>query len=119
MKLYNRDSIAADIKNRVFAGKDVWSFIFPDVREGLRFVATGGPAYSDKRLFEKMEGSVAKKVSLFGASLKSIYFVENGRRKTISYKNAQEHMGRIMRNKLPVIFKIMLKNKYYEYKVKH
>lgn len=118
MKLFNRDSIARDIEFKLFVGKDVWSLIFPNVRDGIRFISGGYT--SDKRLYEKMYYHVKTRVRILGGELKSIHIIqENGRRKEIDYRNADKLMGDVMGKHLSVVFKIMVRNKYYEYTVGH
>ena len=118
MKLFNRDSIAREIELKVFKGKTVWELIFSNTIEGIRFVS-GSNRYSNKRLFEKMESNVNRKINILGGQLKDTYIVVKGRRKFIDYKNSEELMGKVMSKHLPVIFKIMIRNKYYEFKVEH
>lgn len=118
MKLFNRDSIARDIEFKVFANKDVWGLTFPNARDGIRFVSSSYT--SNRRLYEKMYNHVKSKVHILGGQLRSIFVIkENGRRKEIDYRNAEDLMGEVMGKHLPVVFKIMVRNKYYEYTVGH
>lgn len=116
MKLINRDSIARDIEYKVFK-TTVWDLIFPDAREGISFVS--GRYYSDQRLYEKMYNNVRMKVRILGGELKEVWTKAGKRRKILDYKTSPEVMGEAMSKQLPITFKIMIRNKYYEFTVKH
>jgi len=117
MKLFNRDSIARDIEFKVFVKKSVWDLIFPDTREGIRFVSGG--YISNKRLYEKMYHNVKTRVHILGGNLRGIYVIKNKRRKELTYRNAEVLMEDVMGKHLSVTFKIMIRNKYYEFTVGH
>lgn len=117
MRLISRDSIARDIKFKIFTGKTVWELIFPDPREGIHFVSGG--YYSDKRLYEKMYYNVKARSDILGGQLKGIYINLNNKKQELNYKNADKFMGDVISKHLAVTFKIMVKNKYYEFKVRH
>ena len=119
MKLFNRDSIARDIEYKIFNGKDVWSLVFTDVKEGIHFVASG-TSMTRRRMFEKMEYNVRRKANILGGKLRHIYVIlESGRRREMNYRNAEDLMSKVMDKQLNVVFKIMVRNKYYEYTVGH
>jgi hypothetical protein len=113
MKLFNRDSIAADIEFKIFRGKTVWSLAFKPA-EGINFVV--GPTYSYRRIFEKLENNVKEKLRIQGANLTNI-FLTDGRE--LNYKNSDELMREVILKELPLIFKIMIKGKYYEFQLEH
>jgi len=117
MKLINRDSIARDIQFKVFSNKTIWDLIFPDLREGIHFVSRY--YYSDRRLYEKMYYNVKTRSNILGGQLKSIYINLNNKKKELNYKNADKFMGNIMSKNLPITFKIIVRNKYYEFTVGH
>lgn len=117
MRLFNRDSIAADIDFYIFKNKTVWSLAFK-AAEGINFVV-GPAAHSYRRVYEKVEANVKEKIRIHGASLAGIYVVVDNKRKEIDYKNADEMMNEVMRKELPLIFKIMIRGKYYEFQVGH
>lgn len=114
MKLFNRDSIAKDIKYKVFEDRTVWNFVFPNTQEGIQYVS--GRSYTNKDLYEKLYNNVKSRVGLHEAKIKSIYV--NSKKKKLNYQTADELMGEILRKQLSLTFKIMIRNKYYEFTVK-
>jgi hypothetical protein len=116
MKLSNRDNIAKEVEVSIFYSKTVWSFIFKP-QEGLRFI-TGGPFVNDTSLFRKMVDNVTEKLRKHGASLKEVYVVIDSERKKLDWQSANGLMTKIIREDLPVIFKVQIQNKNYEYQVK-
>jgi len=117
MRLFNRDSIAADIEFQVFKNKTVWSLAFR-AAEGINFVV-GPAAHSYRRIYEKIENNVKEKIRIHGATLAGIYVIIGDKKKGIDFKNAEELMAEVIRKELPLIFKIMIKGKYYEFQVDH
>lgn len=114
MKLFNRSSIAKDVEYGVFRGKDVWSFIFK-VREGLKFVS--GAHFTDADLYTKMVRNVSEKLKEYDTTLKEVFVVINSENKLLTYENAHEYMTKIIRENLPVIFRVVIKNKTFDYQV--
>lgn len=117
MKLFSRDSIANDIKFKVFNRKTVWSLTFPDTRDALRFVSTSGRYNKD--IFDLMYYNVKRRVEECGGSLSCIYMIKGDRKKYIDYKNSERYMREIFRKEIPLFFRVMIRNKYYDYEVKH
>ena len=115
MKLSNRDNIAKEIEFSVFYSKTVWSLIFKP-RESMRFIS--GPHISDQSLFSKMMDNVTEKLRVHGATLKEAYVIIDGERKKLDYQSANGYMTKVIREDLPVIFKVQIQNKNYEYQVK-
>ena len=114
MELFSRDSIARDVEWKVFRGMDVWRLIFKPI-DGMRFVTSSHPLESS--LFDKLNTNVTEKLQPHGVSLKEMVVVIGDERKKLTYQNADELMVRIIRENLPVIFKVMIKNKIYEFQV--
>jgi hypothetical protein len=117
MKLISRDSIANDIYFNVFKYKTVWSLAFK-AAEGINFVV-GPPSNPNRRIYEKLENNVKEKLRIHGASLAGIFANIDNKRKEINYKNSEELMNEVNRKELLIIFKIMIKGKYYEFEVGH
>ncbi len=115
MKLLNRDSIAKDIKYKAFAERTVWNFVFPNTQDGIKHI--GGKYYSNKMLYELLYNNVKEKVESQGGKIKSIY-INFKKRPELNYQTAEKFMGEILRKQLSLTFKIMVRNKYYEFIVK-
>jgi len=117
MKLFSRDSIARDIRYNVFENKTVWSLVFQDVQDGIKYIS--GAQCSNRILYEKLYKNVRNKVEALDGKVKSIYVYMDGKKKyELNYQTAENLVGDILRKQLSLTFKIMVKNKYYEFVVK-
>lgn len=116
MKLSNRDNIAKEVEVSIFYSKTVWSLIFKP-QEGMKFVSSGSYV-SDEILFRRMVDNVSEKLRIHGATLKETYVVVNSERKKLDWQTANGLMTKIIREDLPVIFRVQIQNKNYEFQVK-
>lgn len=110
-----RENIANKIEDNVFHDKTLWSLIFPNPREAIKFVTSID--YSNTKLFEMLERNVRQGIGENGGDFGGLYFVPQKRKMTINHKNSESLLKEALDRRLPVMFKVKIKNKYYEFVV--
>lgn len=108
-----RENIAKEIEDNVFRDKTIWSLIFPSPREAIKFVTSVD--YSNTKLFEMLERNVRQSVGENGGDLGGVCFIPQKRRVNINHKNSENLLKEALDRRLPVTFKVKIKNKYYEF----
>jgi hypothetical protein len=116
MKLTSRDTIAKDITAKVFGQKTIWSLIFKP-KEGLNFAA-GSSMPTELMLYDKMIRNVTDSLRTHGAILKEVFVDIESETKKLDRTTAALYMNKIIREDLPVIFRVQVKNKNYDCQVK-
>ena len=82
----------------------------------MRFVTSNHPL--DASLFDKLTRNIVDKLRPHGAVLKEMLVVVGEEKTKLTYQNADEWMMRIIRENLAVVFRVMIKNKIYEFQAK-
>lgn len=110
-----KENIAKEVEE-VFHNKTVWSLIFPDPREAIKFVI--GSHYSNSKLFEMLRRNVTEAVGQNNGELIELYYKPKKRKIGINQNNSELLLREALDRRLPIIFKIKIKNKNYEFTVK-
>lgn len=115
MKIFNEETIPIEIEAE-FNKRTVWSLIF-SAKESTAFVS-GKSSHSELTLYDKMIGNVYDKLKEYGATLKEVFVSINSERIKLDRESAEKYMNRIIREDLPLIFRVQIENKNYDYQVK-
>jgi hypothetical protein len=117
LKIQGRDDVAKEIEFNIFSRKTLWSLIFSNTKDGLRFAA-GSFLPDGFELYSKMLRYVSDRLRAYNATLKDVFVVVEDKPIKLSYQNSSEYMIKAMTKNLPIIFKVQVKNKGYDFQVK-
>lgn len=108
----SRDTIANRIQQTVFS-KQLFSLI-ASPQDMIKFLTS---TYVEPRnLYFLLDRNIKEKIMSHGGALKAVYVDVDGVRQQITWDNSNDLFGKVLRYNYPVIFKIMIRNKYYEFK---
>jgi len=113
MKIGNNALVEIEME---FSKKTVWSLIF-SAKEGTDFVS-GKSRQSEDTLYDKMIKNVSAKLKEYDATLKEVFVSIGSENKKLDMSSAKELMMKVILLDLPLIFRVQIENKNYDYQVK-
>lgn len=110
----SRDTVASRIQNTIF-NKQLYSLI-ASPQDMIKFLTS---TYVEPRnLYFLLDRNIKEKIMGHGGTLKAVYVNIDGTRHKITWENSNDLFEKVLRYNYPVIFKIMIRNKYYEFTTK-